>query len=293
MGCRRETTVSPLSASLGSSRFDLVYERIVAGNQDLYVAPAGGGPERRLTDDPATDGLPRYTRDGRAVLFASNRTRNFQLWEVPAEGGVGRRLRENSSTNWQADTSPDGARLALLSNIDGSEALFIVDRATGAARTLVGGGKTFKGRKAVLGNPHWSPDGGRIVFSSNAYFGHQVYLVDVATGVQSRISPLASGGCEPRFSPDGRKVVYVSRRLWKVRSRLVEHDLAAGIERVLVDWPALNYDPVYSPDGSELAFASNVTGEYVIYRQRLSDGQTWRVTHGPGPAKYPDYRPAR
>jgi Tol biopolymer transport system component len=46
-----------------------------------------------------------------------------------------------------------------------------------------------------------------------------------------------------------------------------------------------------SPDGSELAFASNVTGEYAVYRQRLSDGQAWRVTFGPGPARYPDYRP--
>jgi hypothetical protein len=54
---------------------------------------------------------------------------------------------------------------------------------------------------------------------------------------------------------------------------------------------ALNYDPVYSPDGSEIAFASNVGGEWQIYRQRLSDGQSWQVTFGPGPARYPDYRP--
>ena len=59
-----------------------------------------------------------------------------------------------------------------------------------------------------------------------------------------------------------------------------------------MDWPALNYDPVYSPDGSELAFASNITGEFAIYRQRLSDGKAWRVTHGEGPARSPDYRPA-
>ena len=29
-----------------------------------------------------------------------------------------------------------------------------------------------------------------------------------------------------------------------------------------------------------------------IYRQRLSDGKSWRVTHGPGEARSPDYRPA-
>ena len=63
-------------------------------------------------------------------------------------------------------------------------------------------------------------------------------------------------------------------------------------ERVLVDWPALNYDPAYSPDGNELAFASNITGEYAIYRQHLTTGKSWRVTVGAGPARYPDYQPS-
>ena len=38
-------------------------------------------------------------------------------------------------------------------------------------------------------------------------------------------------------------------------------------------------------------FKSNIGGHFAIYRQRLSDGQAWRVTFGPGDARYPDYRP--
>ena len=76
-------------------------------------------------------------------------------------------------------------------------------------------------------------------------------------------------------------------------SLLTETDLASGARQTIVDWPALNYDPAYSPDGTEIAFASNITGEYAIYRQRLSDGKSWRVTHGKGDARYPDYRPDR
>jgi len=112
-------------------------------------------------------------------------------------------------------------------------------------------------------------------------------VVDVLSGEVERISPLASGGCEPRFSPDGKKVVYVSRRHLKTTSRLVEHDLKNHEERGLVDWPALNYDPVYSPDGSELAFASDITGEWVVYRQRLADGRAYRLTFRKGAARYP------
>ena len=86
-------------------------------------------------------------------------------------------------------------------------------------------------------------------------------------------------------------MLYVDRGHLGETSVLTEIELATGARRTLVDWPALNYDPAYSPDGSEIAFASNVTGEYAIYRQRLSDGRSWRVTHVKGEARNPDYRP--
>lgn len=57
---------------------------------------------------------------------------------------------------------------------------------------------------------------------------------------------------------------------------------------MLVDWPAFSHDLAYSPDGSEIAFTSNITGEWVIYRQRLADGRAWRVTFGGGPARSSD-----
>jgi Tol biopolymer transport system component len=275
-----------LAASVVGGLDELVYERTYDGNQDLYLQPAAGGVERRLTDDPAVDALPRFSRDGKRVIFSRKHQEEWQLWEVPAEGGPARRLRTNSAIEYQADESPDGRVLALLSDIGGAEWLWLWNRATGEVRPLV-----KHGRRTVMGNPHWSPDGRRIVFSSNWRIGHHIYVVEAATGEESRVSPFLSGGCEPRFSPDGKKVAYVSRGHLSDKSRLVEHDLGSGKERVLVGWPALNYDPVYSPDGSEVAFASNITGDWAVYRQRISDGKSWRVTHGHGPARYPDYRP--
>jgi TolB protein len=277
---------SPVEARDGLGADELVYERTYGGNQDLYVQAAGGGPERRLTDDPAVDALPRWSRDGTRVIFSSKRTGEWQLYEVGAEGGGARRLRTNQAVEYQADESPDGRWLAFLSNLEGAEWLWLWAKGPEAARAVV-----KHGRRSVLGNPHWSPDGRRVVFSSNWRVGHHIYLLDVATGKESRMSPLLKGGCEPRFSPDGKKIVYVSRGHLAEKSRLTEYDPATDTERVIVDWPALNYDPVYSPDGSELAFASNITGDWVVYRQRIADGKSWRVTHGGGAARYPDYRP--
>jgi Tol biopolymer transport system component len=278
---------APSAAGSGSpSGWELVYEREVSGAMDLFVIPAGGGKERRLTDAPGYDSLARWTRDGKSVVFTSDRTGKPQLWAIDGDGRNLRRLRTNGATEYQADVSPDGTQLAFLSNLDGPERLLIQDLARGSVRELV-----RHGEKTIFGNPHWSPDGRQITFSSNHRIGHQIYVVDVATGVARRLSGLGSGGCEPRFSRDGKQVVFVSRGHLRPTSRLVAHDLATGEHTTLVDWPALNYDPVFSPDGSELAFSSNVTGQYAIYRQRLSDGKAWRVTFEPGDARYPDYRP--
>jgi Tol biopolymer transport system component len=277
------------TAAASSPPTDLVYSRALAdGKRALCVAPAGGGPERCLTDGSANDGLPRWTRDGRSVIFSSNRSGTWQLWQVPADGGRPKRLRTNACNESQADLSPNGRTLAFLSDCGGPQSLWLMDLEDGTSRLVV-----RHGRRSVLGNPHWNRDARRIVFSSNHQVGHQIFVVDIISGGTQRLSGLLSGGCEPHFSPDGRRVVHVTRGHHRPTSRLVETELASGAQKTLVEWPALNYDPVYSPDGAELAFASNLTGEYQVYRIRLSDGKTYRVTSRPGEAREPDYRPLR
>jgi Tol biopolymer transport system component len=264
----------------------LVYGQGPEDARDLYIVPVEGGPSIQLTSHPADDGLPRWTRDGRSVLFTSRRSGSWQVWKVPADGGEPERVLVNDHREWQVDESPDGRFLAFLSNREGAESLWLLDQKTSELRPLV-----RHGERTVMGNPHWSPDGTRIVLSSNWKRGHQIYVVDVASGETRQIS--AVGGCEPRFSPDGTKVVYVHRRPREDKSvsAIVEHDLATGEEAVLVDWPALNYDPVYSPDGSEIAFASTMTGSWEIYRYHLADGEARQVTFSKADARYPDYRP--
>jgi Tol biopolymer transport system component len=286
-GAKGRREAPPAAAEGSGPGWELVYDLELDGRTDLFAVAASGGTPRRLTDHAAYDGMARYTPDGTRIVFSSERSGHWQLWDIDAEGGEPRRIRANDAVEYQADPSPDGKELAFLTQLDGPERLVVTDMAGERLRDLV-----RHGRKTIFGNPSWSADGRLITFSSNWRIGHQIYVVDLASGETRRISPMASGGCEPRFMRDGR-VCYVSRGHLRPTSRLVAHHLETGEEEVLVDWPAMSYDPAFSPDGTEIAFASNISGNYAIYRQRLSDGQAWRVTFGPGEARYPDYRPAR
>jgi Tol biopolymer transport system component len=289
-GCEESRKAAPPPSSAAAASRppnDLVYSRVIAeGKRALCIAPADGGAERRLTDGSADDGLPRFTPDGRSVIFSSDRSGALQVWQVSAEGGAPTRLRTNGCKESQADLAADGKTLAFLSDCGGPQSLWLAGLADGAARVLV-----RHSQRTVMGNPHWNRDARRIVYSSNHDLGHQIYVVDATNGREERLSGLISGGCEPRFSPDGSRVVHVTRGHHRPTSRLVETNLASGEQKTLVDWPALNYDPVYSPDASEVAFSSDMGGKNAIYRVRLSDGKSWQVTFGRGRARYPDYRP--
>src|SRR4029453_18045885 len=221
-------TASPDSEA-APPEFELVFEWTVDGNQDLYVVGAEGGPPRRLTTDAHVDALPRWSADGESVFFTSDRSGNWQVYRVPAEGGAARRVRDNRDREWQGEPSPDGRALAFLSNKEGPESLYGRDLATGQDRRLV-----RHGRRTGLGNPSWSRDARRIVFSTNWAKGFGIHIVDAVSGEDPPLTKVHPTGCEPRFHPDGRRVVYVRRGGQGDKSQLVEHDLASGREKVLV-----------------------------------------------------------
>jgi dipeptidyl aminopeptidase/acylaminoacyl peptidase len=74
---------------------------------------------RRLTDPPAgkRDNQPRWSPDGRHILFESNRDGISQLWLVPAQGGNPHRLTSISTGASDPIWSPDGQFIAFVSAV--------------------------------------------------------------------------------------------------------------------------------------------------------------------------------
>ncbi|HUR94712.1 MAG TPA: CehA/McbA family metallohydrolase [Gemmatimonadales bacterium] len=138
--------------------------------------------------------------------------------------------------------------------------------------------------------PDWAPDGRRIVYASYRDDAMELRLLDLASGVDTRLVGEGAVSLEPRWSPDGRRVAFTSTLFegrWHVFTVNVDaHGPIAAPERVTADrdsgLPRYYYNafdqylsPTWSPDGRELILVSNRGHVW-------GSGGFWRAPAQPG-----------
>jgi Tol biopolymer transport system component/DNA-binding winged helix-turn-helix (wHTH) protein len=65
----------------------VVFDCNAGDNEDIYAVSVDGGPPRRLTSEKSQEVTASWSRDGKWIYFASDRTGAWQTWKMPAEGG--------------------------------------------------------------------------------------------------------------------------------------------------------------------------------------------------------------
>jgi dipeptidyl aminopeptidase/acylaminoacyl peptidase len=126
-----------------------------------------------------------------------------------------------------------------------------------------------------------SPDGTTLVVDLLG----QLWSLPASGGGARPLTSVNERARNPRFSPDGTRVVYQRRRgeqwdLWLL-------DLETGAERPLVTSPYDEREPDFTPDGRSVVFASNPTGCYCLWSVSIEDGVETQLTEEPGTASYP------
>ena len=92
------------------------------GSIDICVIGSGGGSWENLTDHPANDGEPSWSRDGQWIYFSSDRSGEQQIWKMPAAGGEAEQVTE--SGGGFALESPDGETLYISRDVDRQRSLW-------------------------------------------------------------------------------------------------------------------------------------------------------------------------
>jgi serine/threonine protein kinase len=247
-----------------------------------YLKTGEGGPDwsrathLQLTDQAGTEFHPSLAPDGKTFVYSSDQSGNFDLYLQRVGGKNPTNLtKESGSDESQPAFSPDGERIAFRSGRE--PAGVYVMGATGENVRLVSQGGF---------HPSWSPDGREIVYSTAGRSAPDVrnttpsklWVVNVETGAKRLLSDWDA--MQPAWSPHGARVAF-----WFMPTSVGRSDVATvastGGEPVVVTRDATtNWNPVWSPDGRHLYFASDKSGSMSFWRVRVEE-ETGRVLSEP------------
>ncbi|MDH3582746.1 MAG: hypothetical protein OER86_00865 [Phycisphaerae bacterium] len=232
---------------------------------DLYVKDVRGQTITQFTSDPGNDLMPAFSRDGKSVAFASDRTGNLDIFIRPLSGGPPVQVSSDPAHEVHPSWSPDGQQLvfSLRSTKSGQWEMVLVDVANPANRRFIGFGLF----------PKFSPDGRKIVFQRPRYRGGRtfsIWTVDLVAGEGRNPTEIAAAAnaavINPTWAPDGRRLAFATviappadpnqapgrADLWTINVN--------GTNRVkLTTDQHANLQPAWSVDGT-IYFMSNRSG---------------------------------
>src|SRR5262249_23895126 len=115
-----------------------------------------------------------------------------------------------------------------------------------------------------LRSPGFSPDGKHLAYiSAAADKSAELHILDLETKSDRSLMKLGSSETYPRFSPDGRRIA-IQNRVGD-NGEICLLNIEDGKVENLTNNPARDVDPAWSPDGTEIVFASNREGNYDIF----------------------------
>ena len=195
---------------------------------DIYAANADGSNLRRLTSNGVYTAEGTLSPDGRTIVFTSLKDGDLDLYTMNVDGTNARRLTDEPGYDGGAFFSPDGKQIVYRAWHPSGDSLrayqdllqqrlvrpnrmeIWVMNADGSAKRQITnlGGANFA--------PFFTPDGKRIIFSSNYKNPHSrnfdLYLVNLdGSGLEQVTTDTEFDGF-PMFSPDGRELVWASNR---------------------------------------------------------------------------------
>ncbi len=238
---------------------------INGGNTDIWVLELERDSFTRLTFDESVDQNPRWSPDGKFIIYTSNRGNSGQnLFRQPADGtGEAQRLTTSMNAQNASGFTPDGSTLVFRERFPktGNDILYLRLNEPDA-KPEVFLATPFDESAAAL-----SPDGRWLAYHSNESGEYEVYVRPfLRAGAKTKVSAGQSGF--PIWSPDGKELYYrsASRNLMAVSIGVQDDALRVAAPRTVFPYRGTTYNgPLsVSPDGSRFLFirsASELAGQ--------------------------------
>jgi len=250
----------------------IAFRRGVAPYSDLYVMAADGGDVRQVTHIASRIRGHTWSRDGRALIFASNFGGAMALYAVDVKTGATEPL-GISPAEYPSASHESDAVVYEIPRTQNQLAVVNLDKSTPPTRTLAP--STGSDYAATL-----SPSGDRLVFVSDRSGQLQLWLYDWASDAATPLTEDADTPVFwPRWSADGKRIVAV--QLHGDGSRqLIEIDVASRRQRALSQPDENILFGGYGPDPDSYLFAIGASGrsnELVLVSHPREAGESRKV----------------
>lgn len=145
----------------------------IVSDDEIYLIDTNGTHLKNLTNNPASDLLPRWSPDGQTLAFVSTRDGVQKIYAMDADGSNVRLLSELDFARSYPNWSPDSKQIAVkVFPSSGDDTAIAVMNADGSKTAVL------TSDSADNNNPHWSPDGKHIAFDSNRNGDYEIYVMD-------------------------------------------------------------------------------------------------------------------
>lgn len=264
------------------------YKKLIEGR-------SAKGIGKKLIDDKNGGRLnisPSVSPDGKYFIFLSEKN-IFTLDLFLAETGTGKIIKKLSTRtrNSHLDAldafesagtwSPDSKQYAFIIYSQGKNKLAVAD--VSKARVV---DDFFIPNMPSFNNIAWSPDGKTILFSGLKNGQSDLFTIDLASKEVTQLTNDYYGNMQPRWSPDAKKIVFVSDHINKESKRPSRNLTIAvlNLDDKSIEMPPVfahsnNLNPIYSADGSSIYFLSDREGFRDLYQYNIAENKVYQLTN--------------
>jgi len=281
-----QLTTGPSALTWAGNSQALIYS--MAGS--LWKQELGSTIAEQLTAGPGYDYQPDCSGDGRWVVYSSYQKDAVELWALDLQTKKTTQLTKNAAVNVEPRFSPDGKRIVFVStSFNGRFHIFLGQFADGElteVKQLTAENKSSLPRYYYSAydhqiSPMWTPDGLEIIYVSNRghiYGTGGFWRAKAEPGAEAREIHYeeTTWKSRPDISPDGTRLVYGSylgqawHQLWVTPAK-------GGDPFPLSYGDFDNINPRWSPDGKQIAFISNRSGNTSLWVQGIPGGMQTEI----------------